>query len=101
MLTAQPPRNFTHGDIVRWRRVGGLVLAEVVYEPGRRIPRHVHPHARFVLVLRGAIAEVRGNDSSTYGSSTVLFRSAGEPHSYVVSKAGATCLIVDVDDGWY
>jgi AraC family transcriptional regulator len=101
MLNAQPPKQFTHGDIVRWRRVGGLLLAEVVYEPGQRIHRHVHPHARFVLVLQGAITEIRGAECNTYGPSTLLFRSAAEPHSYVVSRAGATCLIVDVDDGWY
>ena len=101
MLNAQPPKQFTHGDIVRWRRVGGLVLAEVVYAPGQRIQRHVHPHARFVLVLQGAMTELRGAESHTYGPSTLLFRSAGEPHSYVISRAGATCLIVDVDDGWY
>jgi AraC family transcriptional regulator len=101
MLNAQPPKQFTHGDIVRWRRVGGLLLAEVVYEPGQRIHRHVHPHARFVLVLQGAITEIRGTESNTYGPSSLLFRRAAEPHSYVVSRAGATCLIVDVDDGWY
>ena len=101
MLNAQPPKQLTHGDIVRWRKVGGLLLAEVVYEPDQRIHRHVHPHARFVLVLQGAITEIRGAESNTYGPSTLLFRSAAEPHSYVVSRAGATCLIVDVDDGWY
>ena len=101
MLNAQPPANFTHGEIVRWRKVGGLLLAEVRYEPDQRIQRHVHPHARFVLVLQGAITEMLGGGTNTYGSSTLLFRSADEPHSYAVSKAGATCLIVDVDDGWY
>ena len=101
MLNAQPPKQFTHGEIVRWRRVGGLLLAEVVYEPGQRIHRHVHPHARFVLVLQGALTELRGADATTYGPSTLLFRSAAEPHSYVISHAGATCLIVDVDDEWY
>jgi AraC-like DNA-binding protein/quercetin dioxygenase-like cupin family protein len=101
MLNAQPPRNFTHGEILRWRRVGGLLLAEVSYEPNQRIPRHVHPHARFVLVLGGAITEMRGDETRTYASSTLLFRSAGEPHAYAIPKTGATCLVVDVDDAWY
>ena len=101
MHSAQPPKNFTHGEIVRWRRVGGLVLAEVRYEPGQRIHRHVHPHARFVLVLQGTITEMLGGDTNTYGPSTLLFRCADAPHSYAVSMAGATCLVVDVDDGWY
>jgi AraC family transcriptional regulator len=96
----QPPKNFTHGDTLRWRRVGGLVLAEVAYEPGQRIHRHVHAHARFVLVLAGALTEIRGEEVHTYGSSTLLFRRPDEPHSYLVSKGGATCLIVDVEAAW-
>jgi quercetin dioxygenase-like cupin family protein len=55
VVYAQPPKNFTHGDILRWRRVGGLTLAEVQYEPGLHVRRHIHAHARFVLVLAGAI----------------------------------------------
>src|SRR5690349_16985383 len=101
MTAAQAPKGFTHGDIVRWRRVGGLMLAEVVYEPGQRIHRHVHPHVRFVLILQGAITETLAGPSATHGPSTLLFRSANEPHSYAVGKSGATCLIVDVDADWY
>ena len=100
-MTVQPPRNFTHGDVLRWRRVGGLVLGEVAYTPGQRIPRHLHPHARFVLVLKGCLTEHRGDESHTYRSSTLLFRRAEEPHAYLVSRDGATCLVVDVDAGWY
>jgi len=96
----QPPKNFTHGEIRRWRRVGGLVLAEVQYRTGRRIPRHVHTHARFVLVLQGSLTEIRGDETTTYGPSAVLFRRAEEPHAYVVSSSGALCLIVDMDPAW-
>ena len=88
MTFAQPPRNFTHGEILRWRRVGGLVLAEVKYEPGQRVPRHVHAHARFVLVLAGGLTEVCGDETNQYESSNLLFRCAGEPHSYLVSRSG-------------
>jgi AraC family transcriptional regulator len=100
MVQAQPPKNFTHGKILRWRRVGGLVLGEVEYEPRQRVPRHAHAHARFVLVLKGALVELRGDQTNTYGPSTLLFRRADEPHSYLVAAAGATCLIVDIDPGW-
>jgi len=98
---AQPPGNFTHGRIGRWRRVGGLVLAEVAYEPGQRVHRHIHPHARFVLLLSGGLTEIRGEEANTYGPSTLLFRRADEPHSYLVSRSGATCLVVDVEREWY
>jgi len=101
VVLAQPPKGFTHGEIVRWRRVGGLVLAEVRYEPGQRIHRHVHANARFVLVLQGAISEARAGQVETFGASTLLFRSAHEPHSYEVGRSGATCLVVDVDERWH
>jgi len=94
------PKNFTHGEILRWRRVGGLLLAEVAYEPGQRIPRHAHANGRFVLVLSGSITEIRGGETVTYGSSTLLFRRAGEPHAYVIGKSGAVCLIVDFEGAW-
>jgi AraC family transcriptional regulator len=101
MIPPQPPKGFTHGAILRWRRVGGLLLAEVAYEPNQRIQRHVHPHTRFVLLLKGRLTEVLDGEPATYGASTLLFRSADEPHSYTIARTGATCLIVDVDDGWY
>ena len=100
MVNAQPPKQFTHGAILRWRKVGGLLLAEVQYEPGQRVPSHAHEHTRFVLVVTGAITEMRGAETQTYGPSTLLYRPAREPHAYVVSRAGARCLIVDADDGW-
>ena len=84
-MYAQPPRNFTHGEILRWRRVGGLVLAEVAYGAGQRIQRHVHAHARFVLILDGAITEIRGDEPVTFERSTLLFRRTLEPHAYVAS----------------
>src|SRR3954468_18645350 len=85
---------------MRWRRVGGLVLAEVAYEPGLRIQRHVHANARFVLVLEGSLTEVRADQVHTYGSSTLLFRWPDEPHAYLVGTTGAKCLIVDVEPAW-
>src|SRR5262245_7892718 len=92
----QPPKHFTTGDILRWRRVGGLVLAEVQFEAGQQIHREQHARARFVLVLEGALTE----GDTTYGPSTLLFRRADEPRSYAASDRGATCLIVDMDAAW-
>lgn len=100
MSPAAPPKNFTNGTILRWRRVPGLVLAEVEYEAGRRIGRHVHPHARLVLVLSGSVTEIRGQESATHSPSALLFRLPDEPHAYAIGPSGATCLVVDVDPAW-
>jgi AraC family transcriptional regulator len=95
------PKSFTHGDVLRWRRVPGLVLAEVEYEPGLRVPRHIHAHARLVLVLSGSVTEIRGDEgAATFTPSTLLFRRADEPHAYVIGPSGATCLVVDIEPAW-
>ena len=94
------PSSFTSGDVRRWRRVGGLTLAEAAFEPGQRIHRDAHPHARFVLVLSGSLTETTGGSTRTYGPSTLLFRSANEPRSYAVSDTGAKVLVVDMDAAW-
>ncbi len=77
------------------------MLAEVTYHGCQRVARHLHAHARFVLVLRGAVTEIRGDASQTYRSPALLFRRADEPHAYLVDWAGATCLVVDLDPAWY
>jgi AraC family transcriptional regulator len=92
--------SFTSGDVLRWRRVGGLTLAEVAFEAGQRIHRESHAHARFVLVLSGSLTETVGGETRTYGPSTLLFRSADEPRSYGASDVGAKVLLVDMDAAW-
>lgn len=93
------PNGFA-GDVLRWRRVGGLTLAEVAYHAGQRVHRHVHAHARFVLVVSGSLTEIRGGEPTTYGASTLLFRRADEPHTYAAGERGATCLVVDMGAAW-
>src|SRR5437879_1683734 len=100
MTAARPPANFTQGDILRWRRVGGLVLAEVEFEPGQHIHRETHAHGRFILVLGGSLTEIDHESSSTFGASSLLFRLGDETHSYAASDRGARCLIVDMDPAW-
>jgi AraC family transcriptional regulator len=101
MLKPKPPKTLEfHGDIVRWRRVGGLVLAEVEYEPGQRVHRAIHSHARFVLILKGALSDGVSGSGTAMGPSTLLFEAAHQVHSYTVSPRGATCLVVDMDPSW-
>lgn len=94
-----PARLVSDGEVVRWRSVGGLVLAEVAYEPGQRI-RARHVHARFVLVLKGALTEGAAGDGASHGASTLLWQSANQTHSYAVSARGAVCLEIDMDPAW-
>lgn len=102
MPNPKPPKRLAvQGRIVRWRTVGGLALAEVVYEPGQRIDCRAHPNARFVLVLKGALAEGDAGDAQApHGASTLIFEAANRPHSYQASPRGAVCLVVDMEPEW-
>ena len=91
------PRGFTTGDPVRWRRIPGLVLAEVEYEPGAVIVEE-HARARFVLPIRGALFELDPRRAREGGA--LFFQPAGETHAYRASISGATCLILEMDDVW-
>jgi len=100
-MRPRPPKTLdAHGEVLRWRRVGGLVLAEVEYEAGQRIHRATHPHARFVLILKGALIEGASADGETRGPSTLLFEPANRSHSYTASLRGATCLVFDMEPAW-
>lgn len=93
------PRGFTTGEAIRWRRIPGLVLAEVEYEAGERIHQESHSRARFLLVVRGGLMPAdtrRGGERPA----TLFFQQAGERQSYTATRAGATCLILEMDDGW-
>ena len=90
--------DFSPGDVLRWRRVGGLTLAEIAFEPGQCVHRENRAHARFLLVLAGSLTDTTGG--ATHGPSTLLFRSAAEARSYVASDRGAKVLVVDMDAAW-
>ncbi|MFI5178046.1 MAG: helix-turn-helix transcriptional regulator [Vicinamibacterales bacterium] len=83
---------------MRWRRVPGLVLAEVEYAPGRDVDES-HDRTRFMLVVRGGVAEAgRGRPSDR--ASSLFFQAAGEPQVFRAGREGATCLILEMDDTW-
>ena len=93
------PRGFTTGEPIRWRRIPGLVLGEVQYVPGQRIHQETHSRARFLLVVRGGLVEA-DQRRAREGAATLYFQPAGEPQSFRATAAGATCLILEMDDGW-
>jgi AraC family transcriptional regulator len=94
------PRGFTTGEALRWRRIPGLVLAEVEYEAGERIHQESHSRARFLLVVRGGLMPADARRASGERAATLFFQPAGEPRSYTATSAGATCLILEMDDTW-
>ncbi len=94
------PKGFLHGEVVKVRQAGGLLLAEAVYEPGLQIRRHSHEHARFVLVLRGEFSEICENKARECRAGTLLLRAPGERHADAIGSRGAACFCVDLPPEW-
>lgn len=95
------PNLFSAGQTLRWRRVSGLTLAEVEFAPFERIHRDAHTNHRFVLVVRGMLTEIRGDEPTPRLPSTLLFRRAHEARTYHAGPKGAVCLVVDIEQSWF
>ena len=84
--------NFTHGDVLRARRVRELTLVEVRYPAGTTIRSHAHANARFVLVRRGCLEETGASGERSFPAGSLLFRPAGSSHAVTcraVARASA------------
>jgi AraC family transcriptional regulator len=96
-----PPRLLSAGRTVGWRRAGGLLLAEIELAPYERITRDAHASHRFLLIVRGALVEIRDAAPYAWPASTLLFRRAGEPRTFQAGARGAVCLIVAIEPAWF
>ncbi len=96
----QFPKGFAHGELLRGRRVGELLLAELAYAPGQRLAPHAHANARFVLVLRGSFTETVNGRPRTATPSSLIFRPPREVHAQVHHERGARVLVMDMSPAW-
>ena len=76
--------------------MNGFVLAESLYPPGLKQPRHTHSEASFSFVLAGNYIETCGRQSQARQSSTVIFHPPQESHA-VDFQNGARILSVQFD----
>jgi anti-sigma factor ChrR (cupin superfamily) len=82
---------FSRGVTVHWiRRVPNEenTLALLKYEPGGRVPRHLHTGPEMVLVLDG----IQSDDNGDYPAGTYVINDTGSKHS-VWSEGGCVVLI--------
>ena len=88
---ALPFEAFSKGVTVHWIRRGPddePTLALLKYEPGGKVPRHLHTGPETVLVLDG----VQSDDNGDYPAGTFVLNDTGSKHS-VWSESGCVVLI--------
>jgi anti-sigma factor ChrR (cupin superfamily) len=82
---------FRDGVSVHWLARGGTgeaSLAILKYEPGARVPLHLHPGLETIVILEGTQSDENGD----YHAGTVVTNAPGTQHS-VWSREGCTVLI--------
>lgn len=88
------------GETLRSRRLAGLNFRESRYEPGLRLPGHLHQSVYFCFVLRGSYDEVCGGRLRACRPSTLTFHDRQETHADHFHSQGAQVLSVELDTQW-
>lgn len=70
-----------YGQTKKKSKIGELTLAETIYPPRLRIPRHSHEDAYFCLILRGSYTETYGSKTRGCSAFTLAFHPQAEVHS--------------------
>ena len=80
----------------RLEELGGLVLSEVTYAPGQRVPPHGHELGYFCLVVHGGYREQYGHRRVICESSSIVFHPPGDEHHGDISTAGLRSFNVEI-----
>lgn len=80
--------------------VGRFHLAERLYRPGQRIPRHVHTRPYLCFVVEGRYRERSGATTTDCRPSTLLIHPAGASHSDRFESDPTRLLMLEMDAAW-
>jgi quercetin dioxygenase-like cupin family protein len=83
---------FEFVDGVRLHAIGGdqVLLCRVVYEPGKRVPRHAHAHTeQLMAVVAGSVTMTIGDQTRELVPGDVVCVNRGVEHE-LYSKEGVT-----------
>src|SRR3954464_7307287 len=83
---------FEFVDGVHLHAIGGdqVLLCRVVYEPGKRVPRHAHEHTeQLMAVIDGSVTMTIGDQTRELGPGDVVCVNRGVEHE-LYSQEGVT-----------
>ena len=88
------------GDAVLTRRISDLVLADVTYPAGLRLPRHMHERPYICLIRHGTYSERYGRRSRSCGPAMVVYHPAGEHHCQEMHGCDVTSFNIEIGSTW-
>jgi AraC family transcriptional regulator len=88
------------GHTLRKRKVGDLVLADVTYASGSRLPRHAHERPYFCLIRRGTYTEAYGRRMRVCQPGVLAFHPPGEQHAEAFGECPVASFNVELGPVW-
>jgi AraC family transcriptional regulator len=88
------------GQVLKHRRVAGLILSETGYEPHARLPPHCHENAYLCLVRHGTYRETFGRRTRSCAPMTLAFHPAGEVHSEEFHDGSVRSFNLELEPAW-
>jgi AraC family transcriptional regulator len=89
-----------YGQVLKSRKVAGLILSETGYEPHARLPKHSHENAYLSLVRNGTYSETFGRRTRCLGPRTLAFHPVGEVHSEEFHDVPSRSFNVELESAW-
>jgi AraC family transcriptional regulator len=89
-----------YGEVIRKHRCSGLILSELKYRTGLRLPEHYHQLACFCLLLRGDYSEYLGRKPVLYKPLSVVFHTAEMTHRDEVGISGGHFFVIEMESRW-
>lgn len=99
-MTLKLPTGHFPTKIANSCKVAAFSLAETVYTPGQRLPRHSHERSGFILVLQGTFTETYGRRTRACAPSCAIFRPSEEVHANHFHQRGGRCFNIQFDAEW-
>jgi AraC family transcriptional regulator len=99
-MAAKLERGRFLGRTLRSRQVGDLLLADVEYAAGARLPRHTHERPYFCLIRQGTYTEQYSRRSRVCRPAMLVFHPPGEQHAEAFGGESVSSLNVELGPNW-
>ena len=88
------------GRTRRQRNVAGLMLADVGYPAGARLPRHAHERPYFCLIRSGGYDELYARRARACRPMMLVYHPPGEQHSETLGSMAVASFNVELGPEW-
>ncbi|HEY2108667.1 MAG TPA: helix-turn-helix transcriptional regulator [Candidatus Acidoferrales bacterium] len=89
-----------YGAIQAKRECHGAIFTELGHDTPRKLPKHSHELAFFLILLRGHYGEEYGREKRQFEPFTAMFRPAHVPHQDEIGPSGVRLFEIELRPKW-